>query len=159
MFIEQSELQKINEAIKKYPEKQSALMDSLHIIQNKFRYIPEEAVLELSEILAIPIKDITGVVSFYTMFTDKALGKYHIQVCTNVSCMLNKGKELFEYISQKIQLNHLQTSTDGFVSLEEVECMGACGGAPMIAINDKYYEFVDKFKFDKLYEELSKDRN
>lgn len=144
----------IKKAISKYPDKKAALLDVLHIVQDKELDISDKASDAIAELLEIPKKDVDGVVSFYTMFTTKPRGKHHIQVCTNVSCMLLKGKELFEYVSEKTDLKNNETSENGLYSIEEVECMGACGSAPMIAVNEKYYENVSKESFDTIFENL-----
>lgn len=151
MYFDIHEMELINKAIAKYPEKKAALLDVLHIVQDKELYISDVASKAIAEILEIPKKDVDGVVSFYTMFTTKPRGKHHIQVCTNVSCMLMKGKELFEYVSDKTGLKHNETSADGLYSIEEVECMGACGSAPMIAVNERFYENVSKESFDAIF--------
>jgi NADH:ubiquinone oxidoreductase subunit E len=88
------------------------------------------------------------------MYFKKPMGKYHIQVCTNVSCMLNEGEQIFEYISEKLGISHNECTPDGKFSLEAVECMGACGGAPMIAINEDFYENINIEQVDKLIEPL-----
>jgi NADH-quinone oxidoreductase E subunit len=155
MYFDNADMELINNAIAKYPEKQAALLDILNIVQEKERYISEESALAISELLEIPKKDVDGVVSFYTMLTTKPRGKNHIQVCTNISCMLLKGKELFEYISNKTGLKNNETSADGLFSLEEVECMGACGSAPMIAVNERYYENVSKEMFDSIFDTIN----
>lgn len=82
------------------------------------------------------------------------MGKYHIQVCTNVSCMLRGAYELWDYLRKKYNIDHLERTPDGLVSLEEVECMGACGGAPMIAINEDYYENLDLEKLEKILQDV-----
>lgn len=151
MYFDIHEMELINRAIAQYPEKQAALLDVLHIVQDKERYISEESSIAVAELLEIPRKDVEGVVTFYTMFTSKPRGKYHIQVCTNVSCMLMKGKELLDYVTYKTGLKNNETSVDGVYSLEEVECMGACGKAPMIAVNEQYYENVSKDMFDSIF--------
>jgi NADH-quinone oxidoreductase E subunit len=95
---------------------------------------------EVANVLNINQADVLGVVTFYTMFHTKKPGKYHIQVCTNVSCMLRGAYEILDAIKKELKIENGETAADGKYSLEEVECMGACGGAPMIAINEDYYE-------------------
>jgi len=94
------------------------------------------------------------VATFYTMYFKKPMGKYHIQVCTNVSCMLLKGKELYAHTSEKLGIKHMERTEDGVFSLEEVECMGACGGAPMIAVNEDFYEYMTAEKIDGILDNL-----
>ena len=144
MKLTEEEIRVVEEAIKNYPEKKAAIMDSLRYIQKTRRHIPKDLLPELSEMLEVPEKDIFGIVSFYTMYSWDIRGKYHVQICTNVSCKLNGGCENFKAISEYLSIGHNETDADGFFSLEEVECMGACGDAPMIAINDEYYNKIDK---------------
>lgn len=140
MKLTEEDKKQIIESISHYPQKRAAVMDALRLIQKQYQYIPEEIIPELSEILEIPEKDILGLITFYTMYCQTKRGKFHIQVCTNISCKVNGGVEIFNAVSKHLNLKHNEASADGFFSLEEVECMGACGGAPMLAINDRYFE-------------------
>jgi NADH:ubiquinone oxidoreductase subunit E len=88
------------------------------------------------------------------MFSQKPRGKYHLQVCTNVSCMLREGDKIYQMISQKLDLKNNEATSDGNFSLEEAECMGACSGAPMMAINEDFYENLDITKIDQLIDSL-----
>ncbi|HEY3876331.1 MAG TPA: NAD(P)H-dependent oxidoreductase subunit E, partial [Candidatus Kapabacteria bacterium] len=85
-----------------------------------------------------------GVVSFYTMFFDKPMGKFHVQVCTNVSCMLCGGEKILDAMKSNIGIGNLEASADGIFSIEETECMGACGGAPMMAVNEIFFEKISE---------------
>jgi NADH-quinone oxidoreductase E subunit len=149
-----TELQEIEAVKARYPEKRSALMPILWKAQKKFGWISPEVKSYISELLSIPLAEVDGVASFYTMYHKKPMGKHHVQVCTNVSCMICGGDELYRHASEKLGLKHNECSADGKFSLEEVECMGACGGAPMVAINEDYYENLDKNSFDKLLDSL-----
>lgn len=146
------ELGQIESLKSKYPDSKSALMGVLWLAQKKFGWISREVIEYVSEILNLPPSLVDGVVSFYTMYFKKPMGQYHIQVCTNVSCMLRGGEDIFKHITNKLGICNGETTPDGLFSLEEVECMGACGGAPMIAINEKYYENLDLHKVDELLE-------
>ena len=150
----QEDLKEIEHIKSKYPNTESAIMPILWFSQNKFGYISDEVIIYLSDLLKISASKIEGIVSFYTMFHRKPVGKYHIQVCTNVSCMVRDGIKLFHYVSDKYKVKNMETTSDGLLSLEEVECMGACGGAPMIAINENYYENIDIPKLDAILSEL-----
>ncbi len=152
----QEELQKIEEIKKKYPEQKAAIMPVLWMAQKKFGWISDEVMQYVANLLNLPLSHVKGVVSFYTMYFKKPMGKYHIQVCTNVSCMLLGGEEIFMHLSDKLGIKNLEVTKDGLFSLEEVECMGACGGAPMIAINEDYYENVDISKVDEIIDKLAK---
>ncbi|HPI38458.1 MAG TPA: NADH-quinone oxidoreductase subunit NuoE [Ignavibacteriaceae bacterium] len=135
---------KIENIVKKYPEKKAAVMPVLYIAQEQNGWISIEVMKEIAEVLSMPEEEVLGVVTFYTMYHKKPAGKYHIQVCTNVSCMLRGGYEIFEAVKEKLKINNGERTEDGLFSLEEVECMGACGGAPMIAVNEDYYENLTK---------------
>ncbi|MEJ5244932.1 MAG: NAD(P)H-dependent oxidoreductase subunit E [Bacteroidota bacterium] len=148
------ELAKVENLKRKYPNQQAALMGVLWLAQNKFGWISKDVMKYISELLDVPLSTVEGVVSFYTMYHKKQPGKYHVQVCTNVSCMLRGGQEIYEHISKKLNLNNNETSGDGKFSLEEVECMGACGGAPMIAINEDFYENLTIEKVDEILDSL-----
>lgn len=150
----ETELAEVNLYISKYPEKKAAIMPVLWMAQKKFGYISKEVMEYVGQLLDLPYSHVYGVATFYTMYFKKPMGKYHIQVCTNVSCMLRKGDEIYEFVSQKLNLKHNQASEDRKFSLEEVECMGACGGAPMIVINEDFYENVDINQVEALIDGL-----
>lgn len=138
-FTEENRV-KIENTLKKYPDKKSAVMPVLYIAQEQNGWISLEVMKEIAGVLDMPEEEVLGVVTFYTMYHKKPAGKYHIQVCTNVSCMLRGAYEIFEAVKDKLNITDGKTTEDGLYSLEEVECMGACGGAPMIAVNEDYYE-------------------
>ncbi|MEN6294791.1 MAG: NADH-quinone oxidoreductase subunit NuoE [Chloroherpetonaceae bacterium] len=149
------ELAQIDKVKSKYPSQQSAIMDVLWLAQKKWGWISPEIIEYIARLLDLPASSVEGVVSFYTMYFKQPMGKYHIQVCTNISCMLLGGENIYEYIKDKLGIDNHQTTNDGKFSLEEVECMGACGESPMIAINEDYYYNMNKEKIDKLLAELS----
>lgn len=148
------ELVEVRKHIAKYPEKKSAIMPVLWMAQHKWGWISTDVMIYVSNILDLSLSHVEGVATFYTMFYKKPMGKYHVQVCTNVSCMLRKGDMLYKHVSEKLGITHNQTTVDGVFSLEEVECMGACGGAPMIAINEDFFENIDLDKIDELINNL-----
>jgi NADH-quinone oxidoreductase E subunit len=122
--------------------------------QNKFGWLSTEVKEYVADLLGLSFAHVHGVASFYTMYFKKPMGKYHIQVCTNVSCMLRKGEEIYEHVSKRLGIKNNEATPDGLFSLEEVECMGACGGAPMIAVNEDFYENIDIHKVDELLNSL-----
>lgn len=154
MKLTEEDKKQIIESISHYPQKRAAVMDALRFIQKQYQHIPEEIIPELSEMLEMPEKDIMGLITFYTMYSQTKRGKFHIQVCTNISCKVNGGVEIFNAVSNHLNLKHNETDADGFFSLEEVECMGACGGAPMLAVNDRYFEKIDVSKAISLLEDI-----
>lgn len=151
----QEELDKIENLKKRYPEQQAALMGVLWMAQHKFGWISKEVMAYIAELLNLSLAHVEGVATFYTMYHKKQPGKYHIQVCTNVSCMLRGGNDLYAHVSNKLGLKNNETTADAKFSLEEVECMGACGGAPMIAINEDFYENLTIEKVDEIIASLN----
>jgi NADH-quinone oxidoreductase E subunit len=148
-------LERIKEARKHYPSALSAVMDACYIGQEQNGFISAEVMSEIAKTLGIEKTDVFGVVTFYTMFHDKPMGKHHIQVCTNISCMLKGGYELWDAAREKLGINHMERTEDGKFSLEEVECMGSCGTAPMIAVNEDYYENLTKEKLLEILDSLT----
>ena len=104
--------------------------------------------------MEIPEEEVFGVVTFYTMFFENPMGKNHLQVCTNVSCMLRGGYEIFNQVKEKLGIDNMEVTEDKNFSLEEVECMGSCGTAPMIAVNEDYYENLTADKVNEIIESL-----
>jgi NADH-quinone oxidoreductase E subunit len=138
----------------KYPTVQSAIMPVLWMAQKKWGWLSKEVMEYVAELLDLSYAHVYGVATFYTMYFKKPMGRHHIQVCTNVSCMLRKGDEIYEKVSKILDLKHMEASSDGKFSLEEVECMGACGGAPMIVVNEDFYENVDIEKVEGILNNL-----
>jgi len=145
---------KIKSLAKKFPDKNSALLPALHLIQDEFGWIPAEAVKQLAKILDTTPNKIYGVLTFYTMFKTQPVGKYHIQVCRNVSCSLMGAKNIIQHLSEKIKITPGETTKDKKFTLSLVECLGSCGTAPVMMINDKYYENLDEKKVDSILESL-----
>jgi NADH-quinone oxidoreductase E subunit len=152
-FTEEN-LGKIENLLKKYPTKQAAVMPVLYLAQEQNGWISQEVMIEVASILDMTTEDVLGVVTFYTMYHQKPMGKYHLQVCTNVSCMLRGGYDLYNHVKAKLTIDNGGLTEDKMFSLEEVECMGSCGTAPMIAINEDYFENLDKQKLDQILESL-----
>jgi NADH-quinone oxidoreductase E subunit len=150
----QEELERVDTIISKYPEKKSALMPVLWLAQKKWGWISKDVMKYIANLLDLSFAHVEGVATFYTMYFKKPMGKFHLQICTNVSCMLRDGDSLYRHVSEKLEIGNMETTPDGQFSLEEVECMGACGGAPMMAVNDDYYENMSIEKIDNLIEEL-----
>lgn len=137
-----AELDEVAKIESRYPEQKAALMPVLWMVQKKFGWISDEAMGFVAGLLGLSKAHVLGVVTFYTMYFDKPMGRHHIQVCTNVSCMLRGGEEIYKNVANQLGIGHRQCTADGKYSLEEVECMGACGGAPMIAVNEDFFENV-----------------
>ncbi|MHC1737199.1 MAG: NADH-quinone oxidoreductase subunit NuoE [Ignavibacteriaceae bacterium] len=150
----ENNLRKIEILQKKYPDKRSSIMPVLYIAQEQNGWISGEVMIAVASLLEIPESEVLGVVTFYTMYHKKPVGKYHLQVCTNVSCMLRGGYRILNKIKEKYDLKEGTVLEDGKFSLEEVECMGSCGTAPMIAINDDYFENLTPEKAIEIIDSL-----
>lgn len=143
-------LEKAKALFTRYPEKKAALLPILWIAQEQEGWISQEMMKFVGDLVGVPYAHVMGVVTFYTMFNDKKLGKYHIEVCTNVSCML-RGSDKIVAAAEKVCGTKLgTTSANGKFTISEVECMGACGGAPMIAIGEEYHEHLTPEAAEKL---------
>jgi NADH-quinone oxidoreductase subunit E len=147
----------INKEISKYPsdKKQSAVIAALAIMQNNRGWLSEEDISEVSKYLEMPEIAVLEVATFYNMFDLQPVGKYKISICTNISCMLRNSDEIVEHLKNKLKINFNEVTKDGKFCLKESECMGACGGAPLLTINNqKMYENLDIPKIDSLLKEL-----
>jgi len=133
--------EEIRKELGRYETKESAIIRCLYISQRENKgWINSEIILALSKEMNIPESKINEVFKFYTMFNQKPVGKYHIQVCTNISCALNGSRELAEHICGELKLKSGEISSDGRFTVSKVECLGSCGTAPMMQVNDKYFE-------------------
>jgi NADH-quinone oxidoreductase E subunit len=152
-FTEEN-LKKLDEIKSRYPVTNAALMPALWIAQEQFGWISKEVMEYIGNLLNIPVEHILGVVRFYTMYNKSPVGKYHLQVCTNVSCMLRGGYDVLDYISKKLNIKPGETSENEKFTLTEAECLGSCGTAPMMQVNNYFEENLTKEKIDKLISEL-----
>jgi NADH-quinone oxidoreductase subunit E len=130
-----------------YPVKRSALVPMLLYAQDEVGYVSDAVVAEIAERLDLLELDVRNVLSYYSMLRTKPAGKYNVQVCTNISCMLRGGYEILDHCKAKLGIGHKGVTPDGTFSLEEVECIGACCWAPAIQIN---YDFHDDLTPDKV---------
>lgn len=153
-MLSNNTIEKIKKAITKYPNKRSAAMDALMVVQEEFGYLPEDAVKETAKILEMPPVQLNSVAGFYTMYNKKPVGRYHIQVCTNISCSLLGSEHIVESLSRKLGVKKGETTQDKRFTLTEVECLGSCGTAPMMQINDDYYENLTEGKIEEILKEL-----
>jgi NADH-quinone oxidoreductase subunit E len=143
-----------------YPpgRERSAIVPMLIYAQDETGAITQELVEEVAKRCKVPFIQVDEVVGYYSMLHRKPQGKYHVQVCTNISCLLLGGEELYERASKKLGIGHKETTEDGQFSLEEVECIGACSWAPAIQINYDFHHFVTPQQLDKLIDDLKQAR-
>ncbi|MFZ1081701.1 MAG: NADH-quinone oxidoreductase subunit NuoE [Candidatus Kryptoniota bacterium] len=153
MFTEEN-LQKVEEIKKRYPKQMAAVLPALWLAQEQFGWISEEVMHYVAELLSVPFNHILGVVTFYTMYNKKPVGKYHIQVCANVSCMLRGSDNLVGHLERRLGVRIGETTSDKMFTLDEVECLGSCGTAPMMQVNDDYYDNLTAEKVDHLLDEF-----
>jgi len=145
---------KIDKIIARYPQKEAALLPVLHVIQKEFGQISTEEEILAASLLGISHVKVREVVSFYTMFNRKAVGKYHIQVCSNLTCTLMGADNVLSFIEEKLGIKPGETTSDKKFSLSTVECLGACEQAPSMMINIDYYGYLDKEKINKILDNL-----
>ncbi len=137
-----------------YENNQSALIPALHRAQADQGWLSAETQSEVARLLDLSLQTVAGVVSFYTMFHQKPVGKYLLQVCRNLSCTMLGGQELRKKLEEKLGISEGETTPDGRFTLVEVECLGSCGTAPVIMVNDRYVENVKAADVDRLLSEL-----
>ena len=149
----------VDEILGRYPEygRRSALMPLLWEVQKAERYISEARVEEIADILGIHATEVRGVMSFYSTYHDQPVGKYHLAVCSTLSCSLMGSDELFDYVSGELGLVNGETSSDGRYSLQKVECLGSCTTAPVVQVNETYYERVTRSRCRELLDALRRD--
>ena len=135
------------EMLTHYPTKRSALVPTLLYAQDEVGYLSDEVIAELARRLDLTDLEVRNVISYYSMLTTKPRGKYNVQVCTNISCMLRGAYDLFEHLQEELGIGHKGVTSDGLFSLEEVECIGVCCWAPAIQVN---YDFHDDLTNDKV---------
>jgi NADH-quinone oxidoreductase subunit F len=141
-----------------YPVKRSALIPMLMYAQDEFGHISDEVITEIAARLELRTVQVEETLEYYSMLHRKPMGKYHVQVCTNVACMLRGGNELLDRAKKRLEIGHKEVTKDGIFSLEEVECIGACTGAPAMQINYDFYENLTPLTFDRLIQELDNGR-
>src|ERR1700684_1929265 len=137
-----------------YPVKRSALIPMLMYAQDEFGYISDEVISEIAARLELRTVQVEETLEYYSMLHRKPMGKYHVQVCTNVACMLRGGNELLDRAKKRLEIGHKEVTKDGVFSLEEVECIGACTGAPAMQINYDFYENLTTERCTQLFEAL-----
>jgi NADH-quinone oxidoreductase subunit E len=151
-------VERAREIIARYPKQRSALIPLLHLAQEQDGHLTNEAMEHLAELVDTTPAEVLGTASFYEMFRREATGKYLIGVCTNISCMLLGGYELLEHAEERLGVKVGGTTDDGLFTLEEKECLAACGGAPCVQANYRYWENVTPADFDRLVDDLAAGR-
>jgi NADH-quinone oxidoreductase subunit E len=135
-----------------YPLRRSALIPMLLYAQDEIGCLSDEVIAEVAARVQITELDVRNVISYYSLLHTKPHGKYHVQVCTNISCMLRGGNELLDHCKARLGIGNKETTADGRFSLEEVECIGACSWAPAVQVNYDFHENLTPESMDKVLE-------
>lgn len=152
-FNDQSQ-EKIKKILSRYPNTMAACLPLLYVAQEQFGHVSPEAMELVAETLDLPPAHVYGVATFYTMYNKREVGTYHVQVCTNVSCMLCGGYDVKGRLEAKLGITCGETTKDGLFTLSEVECLAYCGTAPAVQVNDEIHELVSPDKADELVDAL-----
>lgn len=152
--LEEKRINKIKAEMERYETKQSAIIPALYQVQEEYGWISTEALDFLAELMNIPVAEIKEVFTFYTMFNKKPSGKYHLQVCTNISCSMARSRELADYMCNKLGVELGEMTADGKFSVSRVECLGSCDTAPVMQSNFDYHENLNEAKVDQIIEKL-----
>jgi len=149
----------VDEILSRYPEegRRSALMPLLWEVQRAERYISEARMHEIAEIVGITATEVKGVLSFYSTCHEQPVGRYHIQICSTLSCALAGADEMYDHLVNELGIVNGETDAEGRFSLQKAECVGSCGTAPVLLVNDTYYERVTKSRCRHLLEALRRD--
>jgi NADH-quinone oxidoreductase subunit E len=154
MVISQATRAKIETEIAKYPEKRGVLLPALYLLQDEHGHVSLDAAAELAEILDVYPGEVMEVVSFYNMFYDTPQPRHHVHVCTNLSCSLRGSRSLLSQLEAHLGVKAGGATADGRIGLGHEECLGACGYAPMMRVDDKYYEDLDVEEAKSILEAL-----
>ncbi len=148
--------QRFSKLLNSYPSgrQRSAVVPMLLYAQDEIGSVTQELVEEVARRCGITPLQVDEVIGYYSMLHRKPLGKYHVQVCTNIACQAVGGEQLYDHASRMLRLSHKEVTSDGLISLEEVECIGACSWAPAIQINYDFHHFVTPERFDQLMQAL-----
>jgi len=145
---------KFERMLARYPNREAAILPTLHLAQREFGFLSAEAILYVASLLGFTPARIEGVATFYTMYNRKPVGKYHLQICRNLSCSLMGAEHLIEHVAKRLGVKPGETTADGRFTLSTVECLGSCGTAPVMQVNDDYYENLSEESIEGLLDRL-----
>ena len=148
-FTEEMQKQ-IIELQARYPDKEAPLLMILHMANDEFGFLDDDIYTQISQLTGVAKSKIYSAATFYSMYNQKPVGKYHLQLCKNVSCMLAGADDILGHICNKLNITPGATTEDNKFTLTLVECLGSCGNAPAMMINKEYYENLDNAKIDKI---------
>ncbi len=144
----------ISKLIGKYPQRRSALIPSLQLAQEEAGYLTPEVICEVAGLFQLTPNEVYEVASFYTMLHKRPVGKYVVQVCTNISCLLCRSEDIMSLLQRRLGIKAGETTSDGKFTLIEVECLASCGTAPVVQINEEYHEDLTPEKIDRILDSL-----
>jgi NADH-quinone oxidoreductase E subunit len=147
-------VERARDLIALYPERRSALIPILHVLQEQDGYLSEDGMEHVAQLVGLEAVEVRGTASFYDMFHFEPVGRYLIAVCTNIACMLQGAYELLEHVEQRLGIAPGGTTEDGMFTLEDAECLALCGNAPCLTANWRYFGDVDPEGFDALVDDL-----
>ncbi len=142
------------EILSRYPHKEAALLPVLHLAQREFGVLSDEVLEQVAGLMDLPLSRVKGVVSFYTLFNTREVGRYVIRVCHTLSCALNGAEQVIEHIKNRLHIEVGETTPDKKFTLLECECLGSCNTAPVMQINDRYYENMTLEQVDQILDSL-----
>lgn len=154
MILTDESVKAIQERVRQYPQRKSAILPALTIAYRQVGHLSDEIYQEISQVTKIPYVEIAEAATFYTMFPKAPRGKYLIQVCHNISCALLGADSLIGYLEEKLGIKKGETTPDNLFTLISVECLGSCATAPMMQINHDFYENLTREKVDAILEDL-----
>lgn len=147
-------LEHFKDIVARYPRKEAAMLPVLYLAQREFGHLGPQAIEYVAKLMGQPPARVHGVVSFYTMFNMKPIGRHHIQICRTLPCALRGAERITAFIKRRLGVEPGQTTPDGRFTLSEVECLASCGTAPMMQINDDYYENLTDEKVTEILASL-----
>ena len=149
---------RLKEIVATYPKEKSAVMAALYIAQEELGSITQQAVAWVANRLSLAPAHVLEVATFYTMYYKKPVGRYHFQVCRTLSCALCGKKEITQYLYERFKIAPGEVSADGMWSFEEVECLGSCGTAPVVQINDVFFENLNPERLKVVIDQIASDK-
>jgi NADH-quinone oxidoreductase E subunit len=156
MILNDDTVKRIKATIPIYPQRRSCILPALTLAYWQEGHLNDDIYRDISDVLDLKTVDVASAASFYTMFPKAPVGKYYIQVCHNISCALLGADSLIDYLAQKLGVELGETTEDGLFTVVTVECLGSCTTAPMMQINNDYYENLTREKVDQILEDLRK---
>jgi NADH-quinone oxidoreductase E subunit len=138
----------------RYPDKEAVILPALYLAQRELGHVSDEAIVYVAGLLVVSPAQIEGIATFYTMYNRKPVGKYHVQICRNISCSLLGAEHLIEHVARKLGVKPGGTTPDGKFTLSLAECLGSCGTAPVMQVNDDYFENLTEASIDAILDKL-----